>query len=229
MSSLFNFFYNIIPGALLLIILELKFKISGYLVDNSLFLVSSVFAVSSLCVGFILQGLTKIFRKFFDVFMMMLVINDDRKSYQLAAKYILDNYENKSDKKGPEEKNSRTFGLKRIYFYLLELKGELLFKLNTTKRNFYFMHNYVLVNNASRYVDSFWDRLAFWSNIWWVALISFVLIYPNNEVFQSKKLLLLFLLIMAFAGYEFFEYLRTLYDCILKTFVIVIKEKKRKV
>ncbi|HUV47178.1 MAG TPA: hypothetical protein VMW29_03525 [Candidatus Bathyarchaeia archaeon] len=236
-DSLTAFFYNIVPGVLFIILFDyfLGFELYPFLLntfgniqkDRGIIL-TFYFLVFGLFCGFIFQGFTKKFRNWFlNEKTFKKVIEEDILSYKRAIKILQSKKLLDSD------------------------ETELTVKCDKKKlgRFFYLMHDCLLGTRVGEFPIFFTTRLAFWSNIFFgiltiviyfllilivhcfsrIRLPSYLLLYSFKKREEPWLALIKFVLLMVLLRYSwwlFCEYLRILYDVVLKTFVSVVKIDK---
>ena len=196
MDSLTEFFYNIVPGSLFVVAFNFYLK---PVVFN--FLESNdpaklfYLLICGLFFGFAFQGLTKGIR---NICLNEKIFNRVKNDDKLSFK-----------KAGQILKAS---GL---------MDGEKTSLSDHDKRAFYLMDNYLRGKGQAKTLQHFTARLAFWSNIFFGVLIIFL-----TDLYTIRSLYLPYLLMLfLFSAWLFWEYLRILYDSVLKTFVSVVNIK----
>lgn len=97
-------------------------------------------------------------------------------------------------------------------------------KNDPKKQAFYKMDNYLRAKGYAKTIQHFTARLAFWSNIFFGTVIVCIVVLSLKNYSDLPWLLLL----LIFSGWLFYEYLRILYDSVLKTFVTVLLLKNKK-
>lgn len=98
-------------------------------------------------------------------------------------------------------------------------KSKLIETGTETRTVFDLMHNYLWGRARGKAPTFFSMRVAFWSNIYFGTLILSVIAF-----FQGRLLeMLMPLLVMLHARWLYKEYLRILYDVVLKTFIAIHK------
>jgi len=199
MDKLLIFFYNIIPGGLFLIGLQLITNISVYSLEEKDWIYKAI--IYSLLVGFSFQAITKLIRNCgLDQSIWRKVRNEDPESFEVAYNELI-------QRKLINEKKKITKNTK--------------IDKNDLKRIFYLMHNFIGIKGDSG-AGYMGQKTAFWSNIcigsfilWWISL------YFMNMKFEIFFVLTGIVLISAIPSWY---YLRALYDIVLKTFVSIVKD-----
>jgi len=103
------------------------------------------------------------------------------------------------------------------------LKKNLILKNDDKKKCFYIMDNYLRGRGTVSFiVEHFSARFAFWSNIFVGTLLLITILFLNKPPDCPYEW---FMAILVFSGWASMEYLRILYDSILKTFISVVKLK----
>lgn len=220
-TSITEFFYNIIPGSLFMLIAAkiINYSINPIHQKNAVF---SVFIIISLglLIGFILQGITKFDRKYpHKKFLFIKNLNDvaweqtikDGKSIELAKKHL-------KNMKITKENDS-------------------------IQRIIYLMHNYLFAKQYDKRTDFYADRLAFWANIYYGILFIIVIFFGDKlYLVLANKLtiplsisldyltaigVLILVLFLWFSRWLYREYLINMHDVILKTFVMMAPKSPR--
>ncbi|MBI2314772.1 hypothetical protein HYU93_01805 [Candidatus Daviesbacteria bacterium] len=228
-GSITQFFYNIIPGSLFIIVFVL---IVGYPPDlfypllqkNWVFSVF-IFLSLALLVGFSFQVITKIDRKYplktnnssdclnkIAIFLNIL-------SMKIHKRFIIRNLNNITWDKVKEDKTS--YAVARAILKGLKVSGKKIFdEKDSDERLFYLMHNYLVAEHKDKQVDFYMGRIAFWANIYYGTLILMIV-----SLFLQRWEIFLFLLGFAVFNrcFAYHEYLRIQYDVVLKTFILVYK------
>lgn len=201
MGSITDFFFNIIPGVLLILILEknnpgIMNQILGKPPEPELKLLSIL--ILSMIVGFFLQAFTKLVKeKLLYQIIWCKIKNEDLKFFERAEEYL--------------EKNN------------------LLSKIDNPEKKiekmFFIMDNYLSLNGGGRLLTHFASRLAYWSNLFWVSLIIIILTllkYINDPIIITCAMLGLLV-----SAYVSCIHLKNQYDIILKSFLsyVVIENK----
>lgn len=193
-GSITQFFYNIIPGVVLIVGINHYYYFLNLFPKNdatSLLL----FIVYSLFVGFCLQSFTKIVREaFLDILIFRRVKNNDRTSFQKALELL------------------------KKYELIDELKQGYKTK-KKLKRSFYIMHHYITIYKKGGLSTHFVSRFAFWSNCFFTASILTIIAATVRPICETWDVVIL-LLITLYCGLMAKEHHRILYDTILKTFIL---------
>lgn len=221
-GSVTKFFYNIVPGSLFIFALSAIFN---YPIpkENTVFMFF-IFLCLSLLMGFIFQGLTKIDRKY------PFKKNDSPDCLnklafclnKISMKIFKHSIRNLNDDiwDSVEEKNKLNH---KIAEEILDNQG---IKHQSKEDIFYIMHDYLMANGKDKRTDFYMDRVAFWANIYYGSLILIVvsLIFQKWAVFVT-----LYIYARFFCRWLYHEYLRNLYDVVLKTFVVIASKKTGKI
>lgn len=177
-----------------------------------------------LLIGFGFQGLTKLARQSF-----LKTFSDKRNKLPKLFKRILQLIfpinlnEDIWEEITTDKDNCFLYkkACKNIDRILVPLKEKKL-KKSKYRKVFYLMHNYLLARKFDFQPTWYTSRLAFWANTYFASYILLIIcigkIFNNNEL---VILVILFFTIWTMSGLLFFEYLRSMYDSILKTFVMV--------
>lgn len=208
LNSFSSFFYNLVPGAILTILLWILLfpvPIDGGL---SIFLI----IIFGLFFGFLLQGATLFLRKsiFFGENFFLQFAVDEKRQYYLEAVNIL-----------------KQLGIESKFTKLTEGKK--------IRQNLHILDNYLRSRQLNHSTELFAAKSAFWSNI---CLISFLMLlimifyrlcwmcFPYSNLFQ-----ILFIILFIFLPFSYYlskKYYTSQYDAIIKTFLMVVKLDKRK-
>ena len=220
--SLSEFFYNIIPGGLFVILLKYfnLFDVSTLLpIDGKpdAVILISLYITTGLLFGFIFQAMTKLARKYcsWDYAAMGCVFEE--KHNQESCKEIV----SKLEKSLVVNKNKK-IDIDKI---INEIKGDSK-QLSTL---FYLMDNYICVNNAGFLRNYYLSRYAFWSNIFFGLLtffslltITFIIASFNYSIFMiyvEQVVVLIFLIALIIFSFIISHiHLKSFYDVILKSF-----------
>ncbi len=208
-GSITQFFYNIIPGSIFIFALSKIIDYSLYpLYPKEELFSFFIFISFGLLFGFIFQGLTKIDRK------------RPLKKYFFfnKKKYYIENLNNavwdeiiNADK--PSYKLARGILMKMKVFAKAEKRSKF----------FYLMHNYLLAIDHDKQTDFYMARVAFWANVYFGTLVLLFLIFWVHKFNISPWAIVLVL----FSRYFYHEYLRNLYDVVLKTFIMIKNPLKK--
>lgn len=194
-DSVVDFFYNVVPGIIFLIILEFVYglKLSSD-AGEKVFL----FIVLGLFLGFISQAVVKILREIFcfnDRYIFGPVRNDDKKTFDKVSKLLLD----------------------------LEIidKDEMI--SDTLGKRFHLMDNYLRSKPQSEIINHFASKAAFWSNIFIASLVLSIIGLSKIIPSEFDRIILIFipllsLLVSLFAATH---YWRIQYDVVMKTFLAI--------
>lgn len=203
MENITSFFFNIVPGALLILILETK---SNFKIINKAFGIDLIgdlnffwLIIFSVFIGFFLQAATK---KTKEIFLYQIIFckvkNEDPENFKKAEGY-----------------------LKRKKLLLNIDTGE-----KRIKKIFFTMDNYISLGGGGRLLTHFASRLAYWSNLFWISLITIILalfrIIDDVMIIFSSTILLLI------TAYEAYTHLKNHYDILLKSFVSLVEIDKNK-
>lgn len=198
MDSVTDFFYNVVPGIIFLLVLD-----SVYILPEQLRFegAEKIFVLISLglFLGFISQVIVKFLRIIFcfnEKYIFLPVKNDDRETFDVADKIL----------------------------HELNIIEEDEMDCNLTKK-FHLMDNYLRSKPQSEIINHFASKAAFWSNIFVASLILILIdlfnLIPSkfngeNLVWVPSAFLLMSLLA---AGH----YWRIQYDVVMKTFLAIYK------
>lgn len=232
-DSITQFFYNLVPGSIFIIMADnlldlhiINLVAPQWMLEHKEFQIFIIISLG-LILGFIFQGITKFNReesRFFNFFNKIRipliplniklwrdVVKEDLKSYEKALGILFE--------EGIIEKK-----LMKNFEKFKERKEEDYLKLSELRRTFYLMNNFIegKIGRASL-VNHFSSRAAFWSNILWGALFLGIMTF-----IQKKFLWFLILdLVFLFSYGLSVNYLKRTYDVVLKTFLILLKLKKK--
>lgn len=193
-GSIVEFFYNIVPGIVLLFFLQNVYKIdiplyllSGVKPDPALSLF--IYIILGLFLGFVLQSTTKYLRKCFQLNTAITkkVILSNKQEYQKICEYIY------YPKKTPAD-----YDHDDVYTIFL-------------------MDNYLRGDHAAFLPTHFSSRFAFWSNIFSAAVLLLLinLGWPKmNNLFLFGSLFI--------SGFISYEYYFAYFDTILKSYYMRI-------
>lgn len=217
-GSITQFFYNIVPGSLFIVALSVMIKnpINRLIFEMNNLFFFFIFLSLALLIGFIFQGITKFDRKypsekdkpidFIDKFVVFL-----NKLVMQKLRYPIRNMNNivwERVKDADKESDKKALNL---------------IKVGDKERSFYMMHNYLMATRKDKRTDFYMDRVAFWANTYYGNLILIVI----SLWLQKWYIFLMLLIFTLFSRWLYHEYLKNLYDVVLKTFV-VIKENESK-
>lgn len=212
MGGLAEFFFNIVPGALILLFSNFLFgeqlALFRLQIHGSEGFKLAIFAIASLLIGFFLQLLTK---KLKEEYLYNLIWSHVAKEqiylYDKVRKYL----EEKSllDKKIKDANEEH-------------------------KQIFFIMDNYLSFSGGGRLLPHFASRSAYWSNLGWTFVITglqvlIALCFINTNVDTSILLLfLVFSICLSWISFSvFITHQKQHYEIVLKTFssVVVIDHK----
>lgn len=203
MGNITEFFFNIIPGALLIFVLEYKsnFKILIVILGENppqeLYILLLI--ILSTFIGFLFQTATKwIKEKFLYQIIWMKIKNDEPYTFEQVEKFL---------RQKKKLINEKSFSQKKI------------------ERMFFFIDNYLSLNGGGRLLTHFASRLAYWSNLFWASLIIVVLALTNN--INDISVSVAGFVLLGLSLYESLVHLKNHYDILLKSFAayVLIEEK----
>lgn len=176
-NSLVIFFYNLIPGALFVIGLDLIFKKQGEMYSRSeaserivLILLLGIFF------GFLFQAISKIFRSKFPCITKCgyeQVIKNDPSTYKKAAG-LLTKLENPN-------------------------------KESSLQRNFHLMDNYLRAKSYNGTSENFAAKTAFWSNISIASMGLTIILFFNKTIDERVIYLLLISIFSLFLSWQYWQ------------------------
>lgn len=194
-GGLTTFFYNILPGVYLLLLLSRPKRFILHSTFNST-LEIIIFLTVSLLIGFVFQGLTKIVREWgLDEKIYKEVIeNNDliwNKAVKIFTKLNLFN-------KNIEIKITNKYSNQNIKIY---------------KQLFYLMDNYINSSRTNTLPTHFSNRTSLWANLVWA---NFILIF-FKPIYLFNPLMLLFFLVTPYIAWL---NLKAQQDTVLKSFLM---------
>lgn len=204
MESITSFFFNIIPGALLIFILEKysNFKIVSETlkvdskIENDLFWI----IIFSIFLGFLFQACSKWVKEHF--------------LYQLIWCKV-------------KEEDPHNFAEAEKDLSLKKLLPENEIDKLKIRRIFFTMDNYISLNGGGKLLPHFASRLAYWFNLFWVSLI--IISFSLLRIINDTGITLFGIVFLVITAYETWVHLQNHYDILLKTFVSYIKIDKENV
>lgn len=236
-DSLTQFFYNIVPGILFIKGLEIITNhslIKLLDIQHKDGLIILFYLSFGLFVGFIFQYLTKWLRQ---------GLWEDHQKQKILVRSLNEIVweEIVESEKYREENKPLYLKAVGILNQKLKLSKKEEIKEGEHRRAFYLMHNYLLGTGGDKQPQFYTSRLAFWANMCFASfffLMSVIIkiatviikIFISCYCWWSKItrpldtsfiLLGISLLFLIFSYKSFQEYLRSMYDSVLKTFVMV--------
>ena len=200
-DSITEFFYNIVPGFLFILgldyLLDFKLLKSITIILDCNHIKNKEVIISLICITLGLF-LGFIFQGFTKIIRKKLCLN------KTAMEKV-----KKEDKSSYSIANDFLFKKK-----LIDEENE-----EELVRSFYLMHNYLEAKQYGSLSKFFSLRLALWSNLFFTVLLLILIALYKNRLLV---ILLLFIPILGYSWWLFNEYLRILYDTILKSFVTII-------
>lgn len=238
-DSLTQFFYNIVPGSLFILLLQelLDFSIIKRITPDEwhqLWETQIFFIILlGLLVGFIFQGLTKLVRqKSWKSAPIIGIIGKKLCSRQQKILQIIFpmNLNEGIWKKVVDDEDNKLLYTKSIGILNQALKIEKnkqKIKKTEYKKSFYLMHNYLLGVGKDKQPTAYTSRLAFWANTYFASIFLSLISFKN--IFSNKEFLLpiIFIMLWIMSRKLFLEYLRCMNDSVLNTFVSVIMLDKK--
>lgn len=202
MEGITSFFFNIIPGALLIFILEKysNFKIISEIlrvdskIENDLFWI----IIFSIFLGFLFQAFSKWVKEHFLYQLIWCKVKEeDLDNFNEAERYLA------SKKLLPINET----GIIRI------------------KRIFFTMDNYISLSGGGRLLPHFASRLAYWFNLFWASLI--IVVLSLSRMINDTLITFLGIAFLILTAYETYIHLKNHYDILLRSFISHIKIDKK--
>lgn len=196
MEGISSFFFNIIPGAVFIFILEKysNFKVISETLkidpknENILFWL----IIFSIFIGFFLQALTKwVKEKILYPIVWCKVKSKDTENFNAAERYLLEK----------ELLFDNEVGEKRM------------------KRMFFTMDDYISLDGGGRLLPHFSSRLAYWFNLFWVSL---AILFISKNI-KDDAIVTLALIVLIISACETWVHLEDHYEILLKAFISHIK------
>ena len=198
-NSIVEFFYNIVPGSLFIILLRHLFYIDLLSLlpkrgnNDDTVIIIFAYIIMGLFLGFIFQGIIKFIRELgFNKWIAKKVIADNKKEFAESNDVLGKKY--------------KTF-LSTVF-----------------ERNFYLMDNYLRGKHAAFLPTHNSSRFAFWSNIFLANLFLIGLMFMRYPCLNFYHLF--FIIVLLASAWWMYKYFYAFYDTILKSYFMEQESKR---